>query len=253
MDPLVPPSNGSNVTEGQQAFGINDSGVVVGTDGFQGFVYGLTGKPYAVPVTPLSKLRSGNGSVATGVNARNAVVGATTVGSAQSNRPIVHAFLWRHPPDGPLTDLGTVGRLQSNIALSINDESTVVGYTSTGRDGAAAPGGSRIGSRDPTTLAFDFLPQNGEGFKWHDGTMEALQSFGHPTAAYAINDRNVIVGTSGGRAAAWFGSDATDLNSMLPRGSGWTLQSASGVNNHGWIVGWGERLGEQHAFLLYPK
>jgi uncharacterized membrane protein len=253
MNRLIEFASGSNVSEGQQAFGINDAGVVVGIDGYEGFVYGLSGQKYAIPVTPLSKLGTGNGTVATGVNASNVVVGATTVGSAQSEHTVVHAFLWRHPPLGDLTDLGTIGNLKSSMALGINNEGSVVGYTSLAKDGAAKPSGSRMGSRDPSTLAFDWVPQNGDGFKWRNGTIELLLPLGRPTAAYAINDHDVAVGTSGGRASAWFGDGPTDLNSLLPVGSDWTLQVASGINNLGWIVGWGERLGEQHAFLLYPK
>jgi hypothetical protein len=42
----------------------------------------------------------------------------------------------------------------------------------------------------------------------------------------------------------------TDLNSLLPAGSGWTLDYATAVNDAGEIVGWGTIDGETHAFRL---
>jgi probable HAF family extracellular repeat protein len=42
-----------------------------------------------------------------------------------------------------------------------------------------------------------------------------------------------------------------DLNSLLLPGSGWTLSSATAINDSGQIVGYGiNPSGQQHAFLL---
>ena len=45
----------------------------------------------------------------------------------------------------------------------------------------------------------------------------------------------------------------TDLNTMLDPKSGWILESASGINNKGQIVGMGQHHGKTTAFLLIPK
>jgi len=45
----------------------------------------------------------------------------------------------------------------------------------------------------------------------------------------------------------------TDLNSLIPRGSGWRLVQATAINKTGQIAGWGEVDGQTHAFLLTPE
>jgi hypothetical protein len=43
------------------------------------------------------------------------------------------------------------------------------------------------------------------------------------------------------------------LNTLIPRGSGWTLESATGINDRGEIVGRGAPDGhEDGGFLLLP-
>ena len=43
-----------------------------------------------------------------------------------------------------------------------------------------------------------------------------------------------------------------DLNTLVPSGSGWQLQFASGINDNGRIVGSGQFQGSTHGFLLTP-
>jgi probable HAF family extracellular repeat protein len=44
-----------------------------------------------------------------------------------------------------------------------------------------------------------------------------------------------------------------DLNSTIPAGSGWDLNSANAINASGQIVGDGLYNGQIHAFLLTPN
>jgi probable HAF family extracellular repeat protein len=44
----------------------------------------------------------------------------------------------------------------------------------------------------------------------------------------------------------------TDLNSLIPAGSGWVLDGATAVNDAGQIAGYGTINGAAHAFLLTP-
>ena len=46
---------------------------------------------------------------------------------------------------------------------------------------------------------------------------------------------------------------ATDLNTLLPSGSGWTLLAATGINDLGQIVGYGTYDGNNQGFLLTPS
>jgi probable HAF family extracellular repeat protein len=56
--------------------------------------------------------------------------------------------------------------------------------------------------------------------------------------ANAINDNGVIVGAGGnGHAFIYQNGQATDLNQLLPAGSGVTLIDATGISNGGVIVG----------------
>ncbi|GEM_PF-4448437 len=66
-------------------------------------------------------------------------------------------------------------------------------------------------------------------------------------------DGKLIVGqTPANGATLWIGSNAYDLNSLIPSGSGWRLISAVAVNSHGDIVGNGLLNGVSTGFLLTP-
>jgi probable HAF family extracellular repeat protein len=95
------------------------------------------------------------------------------------------------------------------------------------------------------------------------GTM-ALGTLGNPTdpsIAYGINNQGQAVGgaslgpsgtNSGGyRAFIWQASTGiVDLNTLISPSSGWTLEEATGINNHGQIIGFGT--GPGVSFILTP-
>ena len=76
--------------------------------------------------------------------------------------------------------------------------------------------------------------------------------------AYAINASGEVVGASatltnaaGDAFLYTTSSGMIDLNSLLPAGSGWDLQVATGINDSGQVVGFGTNPeGQQDAFLL---
>ena len=49
------------------------------------------------------------------------------------------------------------------------------------------------------------------------------------------------------------GGVMSDLNALIPAGSGWTLENANAINDAGQIVGSGLRGGKLRAFLLTPN
>lgn len=82
--------------------------------------------------------------------------------------------------------------------------------------------------------------------------------------ADSLNRLGIKVGTAqtnnpggGGlvnRAVMWDVANAiTDLNALLPVGSGWVLTSAVAVNDGGFIIGYGTRNGTTRPFLLAPQ
>jgi probable HAF family extracellular repeat protein len=95
---------------------------------------------------------------------------------------------------------------------------------------------------------------------WQEGTWTVVGPLG--SGATAINDSGQVVGfmpSPGGptRNHAFLYADGalTDLNSLIPPGSGLTLFSASAINDAGQIVGLAYGAGGgiiPHAFLLTP-
>ena len=63
---------------------------------------------------------------------------------------------------------------------------------------------------------------------------------------------DIVGGTTAGAAFIYQGGVRTDLNTLLPAGSGWKLEIASGINDRGQIAGTGVIGGVRHAFLLTP-
>ena len=94
------------------------------------------------------------------------------------------------------------------------------------------------------------------------GTL-AEDDFHHSSEALAMGDYGTIVGKSEHdgsdglyHAFVSFGFSSGDglalhdLNDMIPAGSGWILQEATDVNNHGQIVGTGLYNGQTRGFIL---
>jgi uncharacterized membrane protein len=81
-----------------------------------------------------------------------------------------------------------------------------------------------------------------------------------PSRPRAMNNCDALVGSFGPfadaeRAFLWDRSRGFhDLNDLIPAGSGWKLEAATGVNNRGEIVGWGDyKHQEDKGFLLIPE
>jgi len=82
---------------------------------------------------------------------------------------------------------------------------------------------------------------------WSNGTMTDLGSNFSPAA---VNDSGVIVG------GQFVDSNGTlqNLNNLIPAGSGYQIQNATGVNDNGQIVANAAdtATGQTHALLLTP-
>ena len=203
---------------------INDAGQVVGQ-------YNLD-RPFLWQNGGFVELGSFGGGNSWGyaldINNAGQVVGSSPVNNG-SDGLAQHAFLWE---DGVMTDLGALPGLPDSRAHAINELSQVVGFSS---------------SFDPDTTDEVF-----ESFLWENGVMIDLGVPGDSNQAHDINDSGQIVGWSSSGAYIYDDGVVTNLNTLIPAGSGVSISVATGINNAGQIVGYGLFGGRFHALLLTP-
>lgn len=161
------------------------------------------------------------------------------------------AFVWEN---GVLTELGLLAGETHALGLGISELGDVAGscYHITG---------SQLLAQNRATLwaaggtgALDLGPTPGPD----------VCVVGYPfytdNVAREVNDCGQVVGHaecvgSGGPLAAFLWEDGvmSNLEDLIPAGSGWSLLTAEGVNDAGRIVGIGlNPAGELHAFMLVP-
>jgi uncharacterized membrane protein len=196
------------------AVSINDSGQIVGSGGNCAVLFYPTGGGVYL-ADPL-----GWTSGASSINNSGQIVGSYAA----------HACLFDPTGGWDNIDLGGGG------ALSINNIGQIVGY-----EGSYA-------------CLFD---STGGGANINLGTLGGGWSF-----ARSINDIGQIVGDAQDSSANAYAClfDPTgqgnniDLNTLIDPSSGWTLKTAYGINNNGWIVGEGMNpTGYNCAFLITPE
>ena len=98
-------------------------------------------------------------------------------------------------------------------------------------------------------------------FLYREGKLTPITlSSRFPSQPRAMSNCDAIVGSYGPfadveRAFVWDPVRGfRDLNDLVESGSGWKLESATAINNHGEIVGWGDfRHQEDQGFLLIPE
>jgi probable HAF family extracellular repeat protein len=160
-------------------------------------------------VQDLGTLGTGRVSDGSSVNALGHVAGD----SRTSPTALFHAFLWS---DGALTDLGTLGGVQSH-AHGVNGSDQVVGDAD----------------------IFDPFAEIRHAFLWQNGGMVDIGTLGGiESVATAINADGTIVGfsdlsPSGSHAFEWKAGLMTDLG-VLP---GDDFSAAAAINDGGVIVG----------------
>ncbi len=100
----------------------------------------------------------------------------------------------------------------------------------------------------------------GRPYLWQHGQLRTLPPLHQDTncTAAALNDAGEAVGISApytlaSHALLWRGGHVYDLNTLLPPHSGWVLETATGINARGQIVGSGTLGGKPHAYLLTPQ
>jgi probable HAF family extracellular repeat protein len=199
------------------ANGINDSGQVVGQYGTGSTQHAFLYSNGTMTGLPEPGFTGPNGCVADAINNTGQIAGACadTTGAT-------HLVLWRN---GAVTDLGTLspaGSYSFTQAVSINNNGQIAGTV-------FIEGGTT------------------EGFLYSNGTITNLGSF----LAAAINDNGVMVG--GDQIDT--GGTVQNLNTLIPAGSGYQIESATGINDNGQIVAnaTDTATGQTHALLLTPS
>jgi probable HAF family extracellular repeat protein len=219
-------------------FAANDHGQILGwgkrpgVDGLRGFVLDLASAQMTdigtLQGTPTSSARPAD------LNEQGHVVG-----ESQAPSFFTHAFVWE---DGVMTDLHVAGGVpgRNSHAQAINESGVVVG------------------DADPTA---DFLDYQNAAM-WEDGVLTLLPDLGDvggviESFARDVNDHGTIVGASVTpafevHAVIWRDGQVTDLNTLLPPGSGWLLFNAFAISNDGRIFGEGLFSGAFRPFVLVP-
>ena len=199
-------------------FSINDSGWITGTmniehDGTHAFLM----NPETLGVTDLTPdVPFGVGN---SINSSGWVTGYSGVVET------AHAFLYRN---GTLLDLGTLSGGTYSIGQGINSSGQITGRgnTSFGEHAFLYSGGPGLVDLDPT---------------------------GPTSQGLAINACGQIAGARRGHAFLYSAQKGfVNLNDVLPSDSGWDLVTASSINDHGQITGYGFHDGAERAFLLTP-
>ena len=196
------------------ATGINDFGEIVGSS--QGAFLISGGVRTALP--DLSSYGGGGFSGAAGINNSGQIVGGSDNAAGYG-----HAVLWQN---GTITDLGTLADPQiapfaQSTAAAVSSLGQVTGWAQT----------SSYATR---------------GFLFSGGKMTDIGSI----SSEAINDHGVIVGYG---ALIYAGGTIQDLNTLIPPGSGFTLDNATAINDTGQVAANGYNAqGQEHAFLLTP-
>lgn len=233
--------NASRTTS--KAFGINDSGEVIG------YSYAAAGGSSAKEHAILWKPGSANGtagsmfdlgtlftssdqSFAYAINANGQVVGYSNGGA--NNR----AFLWT-----PTIANGTSGTMVDIGSLTGSSSAGVRAYALSGNGFITGDSTSSNGIQH----AFLYDP-NATGNKMKD--LGNLGSSSTSSVGNGVNSSGKVVGQSNSKAFYYDGTTMTDLNTMIASGTGWNLINAQAINDNGQIVGWGNINGVQHSFLL---
>lgn len=219
------------------AYAINNRGQIIGSSDTASSEHHAT-LWYQNSIRDLGTL-GGAFSYAWDINEQGQVVGKSWI-----ERPAgEHAFLWLPIPAYGLSagmhDLGTLGG--TSEAWGINDHGQVVGTAQ---------------------CSYEFRQH---AFLWENGRMIDLtgNSNANVTIAWDINNHGQIVGVEmfsvpdedyPYRATLWQNHNTIDLNTCIPRDSGWYLLNANGINDAGQIVGYGVHRGysSARAFLLTP-
>jgi probable HAF family extracellular repeat protein len=217
------------------AYGVNDSGVVVGQLNSEAAMWQTDGQ-----IIHLGDL-GGQYGYALAVNSAGDVVGMSALDPAGLKQ---HAFIWHQGAmqDLDVTDAIPQGHQEYAGANGINDRGQVVG------SGEVINNTTRLGPFGPTY-----------GFVWTE--TNGLQSFVQDINIVGINDAGQAVGelTKNGsptwNAMLYQSGVIYNLNDLIGPETGVRIMEAMGINDTGQIIAWGHASPDDpdmHGYLLTP-
>jgi probable HAF family extracellular repeat protein len=156
-----------------------------------------------------------------------------------------HACFWNNDAAHSIVDLGTFPGDWSSLAWGMNDFGQVVGESH-------PPFGNRAivwnndAAHTPTELPL--LPGD------NMGSASKVNNLGHALGWSAFSPDGSFNNVSPEKLVLWRDGGVFELQSVLDpaTGAGWTISTASGINNQGQIVGLGVHNGQNRAYLLTP-
>ncbi|AIE87102.1 hypothetical protein [Fimbriimonas ginsengisoli] len=144
-----------------------------------------------------------------------------------------HAGLYRN---GSITDAGLLDGYDVTVGTALSDDDKLVGTA---------------------TKTADAKPV---GFIWVNGVMTKIPPLtgDNILVPNGVNTSTVVVGTSSkdfltSRGFRFAGGTVTDLNTLVPTGTPWTISQAIAINNRGQIAAVGVSGNLGHALLLNPR
>ena len=194
------------------------------------------------------------------------------VGWSYTQSGDVHGYHWK---EGVASDLGALGTERS-WAYAINNLGFIGGYTGpiagapvrpvVWKNGVMTnvvmpPGvieGEVLAVNEYAQAAGYYRSVSGyyRAFLWNNGLFTDLGGFGNDQTAQSqpdsMNTAGQMVGWDQHVAILYDKGKWTDLNSLVPPGTGWNFFYAYEINEFGQIVGVGTLNGTSHAFLLTP-
>ena len=247
------------------AFDLSDSGMVVGSantsTGLLHAMYWLGQDPHDIGTM------GGDDSEARAVGDLRRTVGWSEVTPGSNVR---EAFVW----SGDMVGLGTLSEGGDSIAEDISAQNVVVGRAEVApnvwhafvHEGLVM---ADLGVPSPNFAQSQANGINSDGvivgqtqvvggalhpFVWTNGDWDVLTEISG--TAQAVNDHGTVVGESftpaGEFGFVYEDGVVTDLNTVIPAGSGWLIGPAYDINEVGQIVGSGILNGEGRGYLLTP-
>jgi MYXO-CTERM domain-containing protein len=258
---------GAPNTGNSKAWGINESGTVVGESSVGNTTRAAIFSNGSVQT--LGTLGGAN-SYGYGINAAGQVVGVSDTATPN----VQHGFVTG--AGGSLVDIGPVNDGSSSAANAINDLGQVTGYAEISADGdyrayVYANGNMQLLDTLGGSFAQGYAINNAGMVAGYSGTAGDAESHaflyangllvdlgdlgGYDSYATGINAAGDVVGASdiaagGYHAFLYSGGTLKDLNDLIDPALGWNLVYAGDINDKGQIAAYGCKAGNQCASLL---